>query len=543
MPAMLLAGAPGLSGQTRVDMARQGKNPDFANAEKTRPFKAGTSLPARCEPGEVFFKTDEPASQAVYVCGPENSWKVVGRELPVEEMTPGNVLVVGDTGLQWKPPAGDVSGTIEGLRVRGLQGRAISSGSPSEGDVLRWSGVAGMWEPRPPEGQYDAGAGVLIAGRSISLDAATVPNYSTGIGAPTGNCQAGGDYYVDLTTQRLYFCGANNSWRAVASAGDGASWGAITGEITAQTDLWSALSNKADSSHSHNLGGDVTGDVTSATVVRIQGRAVSSEAPNDGQALVWDQAGQQWRPGNVGGGSSGWDPTDTSTLVLRDDFCSGGTSSGQIGALGWTVSTIAGTSITPSYNAGSAAHPCELRGIGVSSTSANDGRALYLVNPTGPFQNAASTPNWEAKFIWQYPTNAAELRSRVGLVKSDEPNVLVPTAFMGVRIDVDSAWDPAGTTLVACVCNGNTKSNCTDVDTGVTVSANTWYKLHIWSDGSGVIKMRVNDGSVITFDNPSTLPASNIDFQPGWIVGRTGGTGSRQAYIDFFAGRVTGISR
>ena len=110
-------------------------------------------------------------------------------------------------------------------------------------------------------------------------------------------------------------------------------------------------------------------------------------------------------------------------------------------------------------------------------------------------------------------------------------------------IDVDSAWDPSGTTFIACVCNGNTKSNCTDVNTGVTVEPNTWYKLHIWSDASGVIKMRVNDGNVITFDNPSTLPPSTTDFQPAWIVGRTGGSGNRQAYVDFFAGRVTGINR
>ncbi len=543
MVLMISAGQPGLKGQTRVDMARQGKNVDFASADKTRPFKVGSSLPAQCEPGEVFFKTNEIASQAVYVCGPENSWQAVGRELPTGDMTPGKVLVVGESGVQWRSPGGDIGGTIENLTVRGLQGRAVSSATPSEGDVLRWSAVTGMWEARAPEGQYDPGAGVLIAGRSISVDAATVPSYSTGIGAPTGNCHAGGDYYVDLAAQRLYFCGANNSWRAVASSSDTVSWGAITGEISAQTDLWSALSSKADSSHSHNLGGDVTGDVTAATVVRLQGRAVSSEAPSDGQALVWDQAGQQWRPGSVSGGASGWDPMDASTLVLRDDFCSGGTSSGQIGALGWSTSTIAGTSITPSYNIGSATHPCELRGIGVSSTNANDGRSFYLVNPTGPFQNATSTPNWEAKFIWQYPTYATDLRSRVGLVKSDEPNVLVPTSFMGIRIDADSAWDPSGTTFVACVCNGNTKSNCTDVDTGVTVSADTWYKLHIWSDAAGVIKMRINDGTTITFNNPSTLPASTTDFQPAWIVGRTGGTGNRQAYIDFFAGRVTGISR
>ena len=243
------------------------------------------------------------------------------------------------------------------------------------------------------------------------------------------------------------------------------------------------------------------------------------------------------------GGSSGGDPMDTTTLVLRDDFCSGGTSGGQIGELGWMTSTVAGTAVSASYNVGSPSHPCELRGIGVSSVNANDGRSMYLSNPTASFHNATGTANWEAKFIWQYPTYASELRTRVGLVKSDEYNVLVPTAFMEVRFDVDANWDPGGTKFIACVCNGNTKSNCTDVNTGLTVSADTWYKLRIWSDATGVIKMQLNDGNTITLDNPSTLPGSTIDFQPVWIVGRTGGTGNRQAYVDFFATKVTGLSR
>jgi len=543
MLVLIPAGQPGLKGQTRVDMARQGKNVDFAGAEKTRPFKVGNSLPAECEPGEVFFKTNEIASQAVYVCGPENSWTAVGRELPGADMTPGKVLVVGESGLQWKSPGGDIGGTIEGLTVRGLQGRAISSGAPSEGDVLRWSAISGMWEPRVPEGQYDAGVGVVIADRSISVDAATVPRYSTGFGPPTGGCEAGAEFYVDLSTQRLYFCAAANSWRAVARLGEGVTWGDISGQLSNQTDLWEALGNKADTTHAHDLAGDVRGPMGATTVTRIQGRAVSTEPPSDGQALVWDQSGQQWKPGNASGGTGSWDPMDTATLILRDDFCAGGTSSGQIGALGWSTTTIAGTAVSTGYNTGSANTPCILMGIGVSSTNPNDGKSLYLVNPTAPFHNAASAGNWEAKFVWYYQTSASELRSRVGLVRFDEPNVLVPSAFMGMRVDTDSAWEPTGTNFIACVCNGNTKASCTDIDTGVAVTANTTYKLHIWSDSPGVIRMRINDGSTITFSNPSTLPGSTVDFQPAWIVGRSGGTGSRQAYVDFFAARVTGLGR
>jgi len=325
--------------------------------------------------------------------------------------------------------------------------------------------------------------------------------------------------------------GSYSPSRCIQSSSDGQSLVAMSGACSLE-------------GHAHTLSGDASGGTSSLTVVGLQGRSVSSATPSDGQALVWDGSGQQWKPATISGGPGGWDPMDTTTLVLRDDFCSGGTSAGQIGALGWATSTIQGTAISTSYNIGSSLHPCEVRGIGVSSTNANDGKSLYLLlSATAPFHNAASAGNWEAVFIWQYPSYATELRSRVGLVKFDQPNVLVPDAFMGLRIDTDSAWEPSGTTFIACICNGNAKSNCTDIDTGITVAADTWYKLRIWSDAAGLIKMSINNGSTITFDNPSTLPGGTVDFQPAWIVGRSGGSGSRQASVDFFAGRVTGINR
>ncbi len=52
-----------------------------------------------------------------------------------------------------------------------------------------------------------------------------------------------------------------------------------------------------------DTGGDVTGTVSQATVVGLQGRPVSDASPSLGQALVWD--GTQWAPGTVSGGSGG----------------------------------------------------------------------------------------------------------------------------------------------------------------------------------------------------------------------------------------------
>ncbi|MGB9618820.1 MAG: hypothetical protein ACPL7K_00240, partial [Armatimonadota bacterium] len=93
------------------------------------------------------------------------------------------------------------------------------------------------------------------------------------------------------------------------------------------------------------------------------------------------------------------------------------------------------------------------------------------------------------------------------------------------------------TNLIACVCNDALKTACTDIDTGVALQIDTYYKLTMWSDTAGVISMSINDGTPVTFTNPSTLPNTTKTLQPHFIMGRTGGTGTRSLYLDFFAAR------
>jgi hypothetical protein len=51
----------------------------------------------------------------------------------------------------------------------------------------------------------------------------------------------------------------------------------------------------------------------------IQGRAVADTAPEDGQAIVWDNAGSTWKPGTVSGGGGG------SGATIEDEFLYGET--------------------------------------------------------------------------------------------------------------------------------------------------------------------------------------------------------------------------
>ena len=44
------------------------------------------------------------------------------------------------------------------------------------------------------------------------------------------------------------------------------------------------------------LAGDISGTATSVTVSKIQGNAVATTAPVDGQVLTWDNAASNWKP-------------------------------------------------------------------------------------------------------------------------------------------------------------------------------------------------------------------------------------------------------
>ncbi len=53
------------------------KNVDFSGAAATIPAKSGTALPATCNAGEMFFKTNNSPGQNLYTCEPANTWTQV----------------------------------------------------------------------------------------------------------------------------------------------------------------------------------------------------------------------------------------------------------------------------------------------------------------------------------------------------------------------------------------------------------------------------------------------------------------------------------
>lgn len=74
----MLVGALLAPAQTKVDMQRQAKGADFLLPPFEKPVRSGAALPANCEIGELFFLTNAPAGDNLFVCHASGQWAPQG---------------------------------------------------------------------------------------------------------------------------------------------------------------------------------------------------------------------------------------------------------------------------------------------------------------------------------------------------------------------------------------------------------------------------------------------------------------------------------
>jgi hypothetical protein len=73
---LALLGATSCFGQTLVDLRTQSKSIDFSALPSTRPVQVGTTLPATCQVGQLFFNSASPSGANLYGCSAPNIWTV-----------------------------------------------------------------------------------------------------------------------------------------------------------------------------------------------------------------------------------------------------------------------------------------------------------------------------------------------------------------------------------------------------------------------------------------------------------------------------------
>lgn len=88
-------------GQTKLDLRGQSKNVDFSAAATTKPAKTGSSLPATCLTGEVFFNTNAAPGANLYGCVATNTWAAIAEGTDFYEAGASGGIVFDRTGFPW----------------------------------------------------------------------------------------------------------------------------------------------------------------------------------------------------------------------------------------------------------------------------------------------------------------------------------------------------------------------------------------------------------------------------------------------------------
>jgi hypothetical protein len=121
------------------------------------------------------------ASDGKLVTSATNSYTGLTNTNLATGSTPGLIQLTNDLGNTYALP-----------KVVGLQGRAIGTGTPSDGNVLTWNNGASQWQPTAPTA-YTAGTGLTLSTNQFSLTTpVSVSNGGTGAGSLTGIVKGNG---------------------------------------------------------------------------------------------------------------------------------------------------------------------------------------------------------------------------------------------------------------------------------------------------------------------------------------------------------------
>lgn len=249
----------------------------------------------------------------------------------------------------------DLGGTADLPLVTGLQSFDVSPVAPTDGYVLTWVNTDGYWAPRGltiPDATPDATNSVkgklkLAGDLGGTADSPSVLKINgTSVPAtPSANqmlvATSGTDSVWAQVTDGYVSPTANIAGSKITSASAGA-FGVIqlTGDIGgtaaspsvinirghqvanetlnssrdgyvltwSNTDGYWVSRPSTGSGASGPAGGDLSGTYPNPTVAKIQNRNISSAAPSDGYALIWNANSSNWAPGNLSTATnpSGW---------------------------------------------------------------------------------------------------------------------------------------------------------------------------------------------------------------------------------------------
>ncbi|HZQ51704.1 MAG TPA: hypothetical protein VFB14_05880 [Bryobacteraceae bacterium] len=232
-----------LNGQTLINLSTQGRNVDFSGANATKPVQTGSTLPATCSQGQLFFNTSAPAGQNFYGCSANNTWSLQGGSANAINDPGTNGLLVRtapNTATVVSAPAGAVVGTTDTqtLTNKSIDASEINSGTFSisrmpalSGDVTTVAGsttttLATVNANTGTFGDSSHSVQVTVDGKGRITQISAIPAaasalVSGALASLPSTCSAGSLYFAadQPAGQQIYTCSSANTWTQSMSLG------------------------------------------------------------------------------------------------------------------------------------------------------------------------------------------------------------------------------------------------------------------------------------------------------------------------------------
>lgn len=298
---------------------------------------------------------------------------------------------------------------------------------------------------------------------------------------------------------------------AAPPAGGSVAWGAITGTLSAQTDLQAEL----------NLKANIASPTFTGTVTLPAGQVINGVTLTTGGSATTflNAAGTYTTPA---GGGAGSDPTDPSVAqVIVDEFLMGSLETGEIGALGWSFLNGSAAGVNAAGRPGIVRRTSGATASQVASFFAGNAGNQGILR----FGDVD-----EMTWIVSPTTAGADFTIRVGFFE-DMTVGGNPLGAHFERLSTDTNW------FAKTVIGGPT---ATRTDTTVALTAGGWFKLKVRRITDTNYGFTINGGTEISITTNTPPPGSATNFGVQ-IIPTT--TTARVADIDFMSLKTRAISR
>jgi len=566
--------------QTQVDIggpASQAKRFDLSQAPSTRPVKTGTTAPATCVTGELFFKSDAlTAGQNLYGCTAVNTWTLLG-----DGGTGGGggavSSVFGRTGAvvaqsrDYSPAqlgcdAVRTSSTVLTIftGASGVLPCVVRIGSvtysfiaPATVTLAAGAGSGTLRLHVSETGTLTAGhnlvdVSVTCAGCTKSGGLSSFPSTSVPLATWTATADswdiAGG---LDLRAV------IGSAWPVTAGAGlqaadaggvrqlavNPAAYPALTGEwnATAGTKVRPARHVSSDpgtceaGEQIFNTTANTTkqcGPANTWTSMTGGGGSGYSQAQNSGVNLT-QRSTLNFRSGLTAADATTrsdvrLDPFDLSETRIDEEFCASNGSTTRWGALNWQLSIASGNAVdsATSGEAQVSDAPCILR----LTTAATSGDRIGVGNVRW---TGLTSKNWKALWRFRITSVVTGVHLRVGLSN----DMQIPFG-VGGRMAFHLRYNSASDSAFVMIRNNNGTESTQCTATGGPVQ-NQWYKLIVTGSGSATVSVQLlNEAGTDQFTTCSGTIDSPSDGLGPYFALETSDTTAKILETDAYKARI-----